>query len=149
MKNTIFTIALVLMSYFSFAQTFSEELKSALKTDNAVDLLAEIKAKKLSLNDCFNMEGTSYSLFAISIRMDKTKIFETLLANKADLNKVCNDKTPLMYAAKYGKLEAAKALVKAGADLKVVNQDKETALDYAIKYKNKELETYLASLKTK
>ena len=149
MKNTIFTIALVLMSYFSFAQTFSEELKGALKTDDPTALLSEIKAKKLSLNDCFDIEGTSYSLFAISIRMDKPKILETLISNKADLNKVCNDKTPLMYAAKYGRLEAAKALVKAGADLKIANQDKETALDYAIKYKNKELETYLASLKTK
>lgn len=149
MKNTIFTIALVLMSYFGFAQTFSEELKSALKKDDPTALLSEIKAKKLSLNDCFDIDGTSYSLFAISIRMDKPKILETLISNKADLNKVCNDKTPLMYAAKYGKLEAAKALVKAGADLKIANQDKETALDYAIKYKNKELETYLTSLKTK
>lgn len=149
MKNIIFTVVLVLMSYFSFAQTFSGELKSALKTDDPTALLSEIKAKKLSLNDCFDIEGSLYSLLAISIRMDKPKILEALISNKADLNKVCNDKTPLMYAAKYGKLEAAKALVKAGADFKIINKDKETALDYAVKYKNKELEIYLSALKTK
>lgn len=80
--------------------------------------------------------------------MERTKIFNALIENKVDLNKVCSDKNPLMYAAKYGQLEMAKALVKAGADLKLVNKEGKTALDYAVKYEKKDLETYFLSLKT-
>lgn len=149
MKSSLMTIFFLLFSYFGYAQTFTAEMKAAFKADDPTQLFAEIKSKKATLNDCFDLDGSSYSLFAVSIRMDRPKVLEALIKEKADLNKSCNDKTPLMYAAKYGKLAAAQALVKAGADLKIANQDKETALDYAIKYKNKELETYLSSLKTK
>ena len=144
----IFTLSLLFISYFGFAQKLTPTLKEAFKYDDVETLLTELKEQKATLNDCFDIEGTSYSLFALSIRMEKPKIFNALITNKADLNKVCSDKNPLMYAAKYGQLEMAKALVKAGADIKLLNKERETALDYAIKYKNKELETYFLSLKT-
>ncbi len=149
MKNSLIALSFVLLAYVGQAQTFTNEMKAAFKADDPAQLFADIKAKKATLNDCFDLEGNSYSLFAVSIRMDRPKTLEALIKEKADLNKMCNDKTPLMYAAKYGKLAAAQALIKAGADFKIANQDKETALDYAIKYKNKELETYLSTLKTK
>lgn len=144
----IITLALILVGYSSFAQKLTANIKEAFKADNVEALLSEIKTEKLSLNDCFDIEGSSYSLFALSIRMEKTKIFNALIANKADLNKVCSDKNPLMYVAKYGQLEMAKALVKAGADLKLANKEGKTALDYAIKYEKKNLEAYFLSLKT-
>ena len=143
----IITLALTLMSYLGFAQTVTANFKDAFKADDYEMLLKEIKAEKLTINDCFDIEGSSYSLFALAIRMDRTNIFNALIANKAELDKVCSDKTPLMYTAKYGKLEMAKALVKAGASLKAVNKDNETALDYAKKYKMLDLETYFISLK--
>lgn len=144
----IITLALILVIYSGFAQKLTANIKEAFKADNVEALLSEIKTEKLSLNDCFDIEGSSYSLFALSIRMEKSKIFNALIANKADLNKVCSDKNPLMYAAKYGQLEMAKALVKAGADLKLANKEGKTALDYAIKYEKKDLEAYFLSLKT-
>lgn len=49
-----------------------------------------------------------------------------------------------MYAAKYGELEAAKVLVKAGADVGLKNREGKTALDYARKYEKKELIDYLS-----
>lgn len=147
MKFTI-TIALFFVGSISFAQTVTPTLKEAFKQDNAVALFADLKEQKVLVNDCFEVEGSSYSLLALSIRMERTKIFNALIENKVDLNKVCSDKNPLMYAAKYGQLEMAKALVKAGADLNLVNKEGKTALDYAVKYEKKDLETYFLSLKT-
>lgn len=144
----LITIALVFASYFSFGQKLSNNLKAAIKADDIEAVLTEIKNEKLTLNDCFLIEDDTYSLLAICIRMEKTKLFNALIANKTDLNKICKDKSPLMYASKYGQLEMAKALVKAGADLKLANKDGKTALDYAIKYEKKDIEAYFLSLKT-
>ena len=145
----IFTLALTLMSYFGYAQKINDNIKDAFKADDSEMLLTALKDEKLSINDCFDIEGSSYSLFALAIKMERKNIFNTLISNKAELNKVCADKTPLMYAAKYGKLEMAKTLVKAGANLKAVNKDNETALDYAKKYKMADLEAYFLTLSTK
>jgi ankyrin repeat protein len=148
MMKIIITVALIFFGSFGFAQTVTPKLKEAFKQDYAAALFADLKEQKALVNDCFEVEGSSYSLLALSIRMERTKIFNALIENKVDLNKVCSDKNPLMYAAKYGQLEMAKALVKAGADLKLVNKEGKTALDYAVKYEKKELETYFLSLKT-
>jgi ankyrin repeat protein len=144
----VITIALLFVNSIGFTQTVTPTLKDAFKDDNSAALMANLKDQKATVNDCFEIEGSSYSLLALAIRMEKPNIFNALMENKADLNKVCSDKNPLMYAAKYGKLEIAKALVKAGADLKLVNKEGKTALDYAVKYEKKELETYFLSLKT-
>lgn len=146
--KTIITILLMCVCSFAFAQQLNDKLKDAFKTDNAEAVLAEVKAQKASVNDCFSIEETTYSLLAISIKMQRPQILNALIAAKADLDKVCNGKSPLMYAAKYGQLDFAKALVKAGANVAVANKDGETALDYAVKYKNKEVQAFLATLKT-
>lgn len=148
MMKFVITIVLLFVGPIGFAQTITPTLKEAFKNDNVAALFSELKDQKALVNDYFEVEGSSYSLLALSIRMEKAKIFNALIENKADLNKVCSDKNPLMYAAKYGQLEMAKALVKAGADLKLVNKEGKTALDYAVKYEKKELEIYFLSLKT-
>lgn len=51
-----------------------------------------------------------------------------------------------MYAVKYGRLDFVKSLVEAGAKLEVKNDKGLTALDYAKKYKQDEIATYLAAL---
>ncbi|MEM5563583.1 ankyrin repeat domain-containing protein [Psychroserpens sp. AS72] len=72
--------------------------------------------------------------------------FQLLLDEKVNLEKVCTSKTPLMYAVKYGRLDFVKSLVEAGAKLEVKNDKGLTALDYAKKYKQDEIATYLAAL---
>lgn len=145
MKNvkTVMTVILLLMSSLSFAQQLNNNIKKAFKTDNADALLAEVKTQKVTINDCFDIEEAGYSLLSLSIKMNKLNIFNALLIAKADLNKVCSDKTPLMYAAKYGELTFAKALLKAGADISVKNSEGKTAFDYAVKYQKLELQTLL------
>lgn len=146
--KTIITVLLLSISSFAFAQQLNDKLKEAFKTDNAEAVLAEIKAQKASINDCFTVEETTYGLLAVSIKMQRPQIFNALLAAKPDLDKACNGKTPLMYAAKYGQLDFAKALVKAGANVAVANKDGETALAYAIKYDKKEVKAFLETIKT-
>lgn len=141
------TIALFLISSLTFAQQLNDNLKEAFKADDASALLAEVKAQKANINDYFDVEGLSYTLLAISIKMNRPKTFNALIEQKADLNKICSDKTPLMYTAKYNTLDFAKALLKARADESIKNSEGRTALDYAVKYKNIELENLLKSIK--
>lgn len=137
------TIALLFVSTLSFAQQINDEIKRAFKADDADALLAEVKTQKITINDCFDIEEASYTLLSLSIKMNKPNIFNKLIEQKANLNKICSDKTPLMYTAKYGQLDFAKTLIKAGADNNIKNEEGRTALDYAVKYKNTELQVLL------
>ena len=58
---------------------------------------------------------------------------------KANLDLICDDKTPLMYTVKYGTLDFAKLLLENGANKKAISNKGNTALDYAKKYDQKEL----------
>ena len=128
------------------AQEINDPIKRAIEADDSTALVTAVTAANYKLDDCFAVEGTSYSLLAISIKMDKTSIFNYLVANKAAINKICKDKSPLMFATKYGKIAMAKALIKAGADAKQVSDENKTALDYAVRYKQPDIEQYLKSL---
>jgi len=143
----LMTIALLLIGSLSFAQQLNDKMKDAFKTNNPEMLLAEVNAQKASINDCFDIDGATYNLIAISIKMNRNDIFNALIAQKVDLNKICNDKTPLMYTAKYGQLDYAKALLKAGADVSIKNNEGKTAFDYAVKYEKLELQKLLAPTK--
>lgn len=145
--KTIITIGMLLISSLGFAQQLNDKIKDAFKTDDADVLLTEVKDQKANINDCFDNEGVSYNLLSISIKLNRPNIFNALLTAKADLNKICNGKTPLMYSAKYGELNFAKALLKAGADASIKNSEGQTALDYAVKYKKSEIQTMLTTIK--
>lgn len=134
-----------LVSSLVFSQRITDKMKQAFETDNPTALVEELKSQKLNINDCFELKEKPYSLFAISIKMDKQKVFSELINQKADLNKICEDKSPLMYAVKYGKLSMVKQLVEAGADVNVRNSEGANAFYYAQKYEQKEIEEYLKS----
>jgi len=95
--------------------------------------------KKEDINKCYNIEESSYSFLALSIKMNKPEIFKKLITEKADINLICDEKTPLMYAAKYGKKEFVEYLLKNGADKTIKNKKRYTAHDYAIKYNQPEI----------
>lgn len=72
-------------------------------------------------------------------------MIEYLLAQKADIDAPSpNESTPLMMAAMYGSDEAARALLKAGADPARKNQLGMTAADFALKADRKHLADALA-----
>ena len=149
MKTLFIVLSLVIFSVTVQAQTFSNEMKKAFKSDDPEMLLAELKTQNQSIESCFLLEDKPYSLLTISIKSSSNKIFETLIKQKIDLNKICDDKSALMSAAKYGMLDMAKALVKAGANPALQNNEHKTALDYAKKYDKIELVDFLSSLTTK
>ena len=62
--------------------------------------------------------------------------------NGADIEGVCADKTPLMYAAKYGQIEMVQYLVQIGADLSSTYKGK-TALSFARQFYQREIIKYL------
>jgi ankyrin repeat protein len=143
------TFLLLFIAYCSQAQQLSNPMKNALKADDPKSLLLAVKEQGHKIDDCFEIESVQYSLLALAIKMEKPVIFKALLDQKVRLNQICSDKSPLMFAAKYGKLAMVKALVEAGAAVKLTSAENKSALDYAIKYQQKEVENYLGSLKIK
>lgn len=143
MKIFIINAFLILVSFSANAQSLSAKLKQAFKTDDVSLFKRALQEDKIMIDSCLLLEQKPYSLFAISIRSKSIKILQDLISTKADVNNICDDKSPLMYAAKYGELEAAKVLVKAGADVGLKKREGKTALDYARKYEKKELIDYL------
>ncbi|WP_428071076.1 ankyrin repeat domain-containing protein [Chryseobacterium gambrini] len=145
MKKILLT-TLLSISSLAFSQSkITDKIKQAFETDNPALLAEELKNQKLNINDCFELKEKPYSLFAIAIKMDKKGVFSGLISQKADLNKICEDKSPLMYAVKYGKIAMVKELIEAGADISVRNSEGANAFYYAQKYQQKEIEEYLKS----
>lgn len=143
MKIFIITTALFITSIVS-GQSLSIDFKAPLETDNAETFKALVNDD--NLNACFDVRDSSYSLLILSIKGNAINCFNVLLDKKIDLEKVCTSKTPLMYAVKYGKLEMVKALANEGANVKAKTDSGKTALYYAKKYDQNEIEKYLESL---
>lgn len=143
MKNIIIVFTLIISS-IGTSQTVSNDIKSALQSDDDEALSKLITSH--NINTCYEIKDATYTLLAISIKLEAKACFKVLLEKKADLEKTCTSKTPLMYAVKYGNLKMAKALVKSGANVKSENSSGRTALDYAKRYEQKELQSYLESL---
>lgn len=135
--KTIF-LALGMLSVTSVtAQELTNEHKQMLKYDNTAYFAGLIN--KENINACYQIENNAYTLLALAIKMNSKEIFQKLIDEKADLNKICDGKTPLMFAAKYGNTELAKKLLTNGAKKDMKTSAGYTALDYARKYEKPEM----------
>ena len=128
---------MLLFSLASYAQQITPEIKMMFKNDDIFNYDKIIN--KENINKCYPIEEFSYSLLALSIKMNKPNVFKKLINEKANLDLICDDKTPLMYTVKYGNLDFAKLLLENGANKKAISNKGNTALDYAKKYDQKEL----------
>jgi uncharacterized protein len=147
--KTILILLISCLSIHGYAQEIPENAKNAFENDNATLLLEEIQKNTIEINGCYTIKEKNYSLFAIAIKLDTPNIFNALITNKANVNIICEDKSPLMYAAKYGKLNYCQKLVAAGCDVSLINNDKKSALDYAEQYQQIEIITYLKTFTNK
>ncbi len=136
MKKTLFALPLLFCGLFS-AQELNSDQKQILKFDNVARFSDLVNGE--SINSCFRTENNAYTLLALAIKMKSVNIFQKLIDNKADLEKICDGKTPLMFAAKYGDVAMAKKLLENGAKKETVTDKGFTALDYAKKYNQPEL----------
>lgn len=94
---------------------------------------------KENIDRCYQNENNSYSLFALSIKLNSRKVFQKLIDEKASLEKICDGKPPLMFAAKYGNTDLAKKILDFGAKKEIKTDRGYNALDYAKKYEKTEV----------
>lgn len=137
MKKLIFATIMLLFNTQISAQEITKEMKMMFKTDD-ISQFSKVVNKE-NIDKCYSIDEFSYSLLALSIKMNKSQIFQKLIDEKADPNHICDDKTPLMYAVKYGNLDFVKKLLQSGADKNAKSTKGNTALDYAKKYDQKEI----------
>tara|TARA_A100000171_G_C2139849_1_gene154083 strand:+ start:10341 stop:10691 length:351 start_codon:yes stop_codon:yes gene_type:complete len=115
MKTTLLLLILAFTLSLQ-AQELSKEIYTAFKDDTVATL--QKASQYQNLNICYEAENSSYSLLSLSIKTNAENCFTQLLSEKEiDLNLACTGKTPLHYAAKYGRLEMLKKLIDAGADI--------------------------------
>ncbi len=117
-----------------------KEILKAIK-DGDTDILEKTISKEF-LNNCFYMEGESGNYLVHSITYKSLKSLQFFVEKGADIEGICENKTPLMYAIKYGEFELIKYLVENGANLRASNHGK-TPLYYAKTYRHPEIEVYL------
>ncbi len=143
MNKSILIISFFICNFLS-AQKLSKDFVVALKGDDVKSFKQLVTHG--NKNSCFDAGSSSYTLLALTLKTNAHNCFNFLLEQKVDLDQECTGKTPLMYAAKYGRLEMAKALIKNGAKPHFKNNKSRTALDYANKYRQKTMIDYFESL---
>jgi len=144
MKKIISATLLIAFSFFAnglFAQEISKDQMKIFQTDNLQDFKKAFK--KDDYNKCFAIKENSYDLLSLSIKYERKNIFAFLLNNTTDINRICNNQSPLMVAARYGKDEMAKSLLAKGANKALKNANGETAKDFSVKFEKTKLTSIL------
>lgn len=144
MKKIISATLFMAISMFAnglFAQEISKNQMKIFQTDNLLDFKKVFKTN--DFNKCFAIKENSYDLLALSVKYERKNIFNYLLSNTTDINRMCNNQSPLMVAARYGKADMAQSLLKKGANKTLKNANGETAKDFAVKYEKADLSKIL------
>ena len=114
-KNLILILLTLLIGIESFGQELTIEIAHFIKYGNT-DKFENFTSSEL-INECVSVtNGKKYNYLAISIKLKSMKSLKYFIEKGANIEGVCADKTPLMYAAKYGQLEMVKYLIEKGAD---------------------------------
>mgnify|MGYP003630085043 CR=1 FL=1 len=119
----------------------SKETLTAIKNGDIARLQQTIEINKI--NNCFETEFETSTYLTIAIHERSLKSLKFFIAQGADVEKVCENKTPLMYAVKYGLMEMIEYLIEQGANVNFVSVKGKTALDYAIQYEQENIISYL------
>jgi hypothetical protein len=125
-----------------FGNYLPEETLSAIIEGNTTTLDKVVTPEDISA--CFDIENSyPINLLSLSIENNSFSAVRYLVEKGADIELVCSDKTPLMYAVKYGRLNMVEYLLKQGADINIVSVEGKTALDYAVNYRHPKIEAFL------
>lgn len=128
-----------------FTTPIPNAIAEAILKDDSSALKKLINHKNVKM--CFEYQDNyPISLLSFSLEARSLDCAKLLIDEGSDLELACYDKTPLMYAVKYGHMVMVKYLIEKGVDVNKVSVEWNTALDYARRYKHPEIEVYLQKL---
>lgn len=136
-----------ILSFFSYNNSpiISKRLKYSIENEDLDCFSNELNNLNYSIDVCFEIKTKYYSLITIAIRLKKQKLLNFLIEQGCDVNFVCMDKSPLMYAVLQGNFEFVKILVEAGANIDFENEMGKSAIYYAKKYEYMKILNYLSN----
>lgn len=147
LKQLILITLITTIGSLSYGQELTNEIAWSIKYGRTEKLKHLITAERI--NECVGVgDSKKYNYLAVSIKLKSMKSLSYFVENGANIEGVCADKTPLMYAAKYGQLEMARYLVQKGADLNATYRG-QTALSFARQFRQHDLIKYLIEQKKK
>lgn len=144
MKQLLVLVMISLMGITCYGQELTREIAWSIKYGRTENLKPLVEQGRI--DECVGVaDSKKYNYLAISIKLKSIESLRFFVENGADIEGVCADKTPVMYAAKYGQLEMLQYLVDQGADLKATYKGK-TALSYARYFRQRDIVKYLRDL---
>lgn len=127
------------------AQELNDVTARAIKYGQLWRLQKIIPAEKI--DECVNIgKSKKYNYIALSIKLNSMTSLKYFVEKGADIEGVCSNKTPLMYAAQYGHLNMVKYLLEHGAQINRTIRGL-TASDYARQFNNHNIRKYLRTYK--
>lgn len=140
MKNIISAVLFIAISIFttelSAQQMAADQLKN-FQTDNLSNLKNTFT--EADFNKCFNLKDKSVDLLTLSVNYERKNNFDFLIGKTTDIDRACGNENALMKAARYGRTEMAKQLLKKGASKSLKNSNGETAKEIALKNNHAQL----------
>ncbi|NIF03855.1 ankyrin repeat domain-containing protein [Chryseobacterium sp. Tr-659] len=111
--STTFLLGMLLSAGTFSAQKLTQEKMKAIYSDD----VATFKKQFIQgdYNKCFVLGANSYSPLGFSVLSGKNNIVNFLLDNKANINKKCQNRSPLEIAESTKRDETAKLLIERGA----------------------------------
>ncbi|HUS86956.1 MAG TPA: ankyrin repeat domain-containing protein [Bacteroidales bacterium] len=137
-----------LLPIILIALSAQAEACASITNSNDSLILASVKNGDISnLNDLFRLPidlNREYgkekrTLLAYAIENGQVESVTFLIDKGADIEQPNENKTPLMYAARYGSTMITEILLREGANINFINGDRNTAFHYAAKYNNLEV----------
>ncbi|MDH3699236.1 MAG: ankyrin repeat domain-containing protein [Flavobacteriaceae bacterium] len=131
--HRLVVLIICLVCQLSFAQKLTKEIAWAIKYGHTEYLDDWIAAE--DINACLEVGSSkTYNYLSISIKLKSLKSLAYFVERGANIEAVCEVKTPLMFAAKYGQLKMIQFLLEKGANPRIKIRGY-SALHYARKFK--------------
>lgn len=111
--STIFLFGFLASANMLSAQKMTQEKMKSIHSNDVATFKKQFAPG--DYNKCFTIGNESYSPLGFSALSGKTTIVKFLLDNKADINKKCQNETPLELAETSKSKETAKLLIERGA----------------------------------
>ncbi len=140
MKN-IFVLLLICLS----TQAFAQDWQAITKANNKRHFFGSLfQYQNDDINKCVVIDDNEHHMLEILIDNKAENLLLTAMNERQiDYNKTCGGNTILMHAIDAGNLELIKRLLDKGADIKAVNGEGQSGLEYAKASGNNEIYGYL------